>query len=253
MAHYLALTCEALARSIYRLSAETPHTITTRLFKQGLHNRPKNLRVVLQEEINAIEDGVYDAILLVYGMCGTSTIGLTARETPLVIPRAHDCITLYLGSRERYNEEFKRHPGTYWYSVDYMERADPGASVALGAAGLEDQEKQYAEYVEKYGKETADMLIEEMAKWSQHYTRAAFIDTGLGDSTEFEAMARAKAEKENWIFERMQGNRRLMEALVNGRWSEEEFLVVPPGHTIRQDYREERLVKAAAPEDEKNK
>lgn len=244
MARYLALTCEALARSIYNISAETEHIVTTRLFRQGLHNRPKSLRVVLQEEIDDIEEDGYDAILLVYGMCGTSTIGLTARHTPLVIPRAHDCITLYLGSRERYNEEFKRHPGTYWYSVDYMERSEPGASVALGAAGIEDTEAQYEEYVKKFGKETADMLVEEMSKWSQHYTRAAFIDTGLGDSMPYEQMAHDKAGKEGWIFERMQGNRRLLAGLISGDWSEEEFLVVPPGHTIKQDFRDDRLVKA---------
>ena len=67
-------------------------------------------------------------------MCGTATVGLTARHAPLVLPRAHDCITLYLGSRQRYNEEFMRHPGTYWYSVDYMERQEPGASRGAGSS-----------------------------------------------------------------------------------------------------------------------
>lgn len=54
MADYIALTCEALARSIYALAAETPHTVSIRLFEQGLHNRPKNLRSVLQEQIDEI-------------------------------------------------------------------------------------------------------------------------------------------------------------------------------------------------------
>jgi hypothetical protein len=243
MKHFIALTCEALARSIYAIAATTPYTVSIRLFQQGLHNRPKNLRHVLQEQIDAIEEGECEAILLVYGMCGTSTVGLTARHTPLVIPRAHDCITLYLGSHERYQEEFDKHPGTYWYSVDYMERAEPGASVALGAAGIEEQEGQYEAYVEKYGQENADMLMEEMRKWAQHYTRAAFIDTGLGDSTEYEEMAKAKAQKEGWVFERKQGNRRMLEMLINGDWSEDEFLVVPPGHTIQQAY-DDTIVKA---------
>ena len=35
---------------------------------------------------------------------------LIARHTPIVMPRAHDCITLYLGSRERYQAQFERHP-----------------------------------------------------------------------------------------------------------------------------------------------
>jgi len=246
MARYLALTCEALARSIYSLSAETSHIVTTRLFRQGLHSRPKGLRAILQEEIDGVEEGSYDAILIVYGMCGTSTVGLTAQHTPLVMPRAHDCITLYLGSRERYNEEFDRHPGTYWYSVDYMERTEPGASVALGAAGIEDTEAQYEAYVNKFGKETADMLIEEMRKWSQHYTRAAFIKTGLGNSEPYEQMARDKADKEGWVFERLEGNRRLLANLMSGKWSEDEFLVVPPGHIIKQDHRDDRLIKAVA-------
>jgi len=236
MKRFVALTCEALARSIYAIAANTPHTVSIHLFKQGLHNAPKNLRQVLQAEIDAIEPNTYDAILLVYGMCGTSTVGLTARHTPLVITRAHDCITLYLGSHQLYQEEFDRHPGTYWYSVDYMERTEPGASVALGAAGIEEQEEQYEEYVRKFGQETADMLMEEMRKWAQHYTRAAFIDTGLGDSLRYEKMAIDKAEKEGWVFERKQGNRRLLEMLINGDWSEDEFLFVPPGHTIKQSY-----------------
>jgi len=236
MTHYLALTCEALARSVYAAAAQTDHTITVQLYRQGLHNRPKNLRTVLQEQIDAATDQPVDAILLAYGMCGTATMGLTARHTPLVIPRAHDCITLYLGSRQRYEDEFDRHPGTYWYCVDYMERAEPGVSVALGAAGIEATEAEYERYVQKYGQENADMLIEKMRRWTHHYTRAAFIDTNLGNSDPFVAKAKDKADKEGWIFERMQGNRRLLDMLINGEWPDDEFLIVPPGHTIRQQY-----------------
>lgn len=236
MKRFIALTCEALARSLYAFAAQTEHTVSIRLFKQGLHNRPKNLRSVLQAEIDAIPPGECDAILLVYGMCGNSTIGLVTRHTPLVIPRAHDCITLYLGSQARYQEEFDAHPGTYWYSVDYMERQDGSASVALGAAGIADEEKRYEEYVAKFGKETADMLVEEMRKWSQHYTRAVFIDTGFGDPARFEQMAKAKADQENWVFERKQANLRLLAMLVNGAWNEDEFLIVPPGHIIQQSF-----------------
>ena len=54
MARYLALTCEALARPVYAAAAVSPHTVNVRLFKQGLHNRPKGLRVTLQDEIDAI-------------------------------------------------------------------------------------------------------------------------------------------------------------------------------------------------------
>ncbi len=239
MAHYIALTCEALARSIYAQAAETPHTVSLQLFRQGLHNTPKTLRQVLQESIDAIEPGECDAILLVYGLCGGSTAGLTTRHTPLVIPRAHDCITLYLGSRERYQTEFERHPGTYWYSVDYLERQDGSNAVALGAGDIAETADQYEAWVEKYGKETADALVEEMQRWMKHYSRAAFIDTGLGDATRYATLAEQKAAKEGWVYERLQGNRRLLTMLVNGEWPESEFLVVPPGRTIQQSYGED--------------
>ena len=243
MARYLALTCEALARPVYAAAAVSPHTVNVRLFKQGLHNRPKGLRVTLQDEIDAVPQGEWDAILLAYGMCGTATVGLASRHTPLVLPRAHDCITLYLGSRQRYNEEFMRHPGTYWYSVDYMERQEKGAAVALGAAGISDDEEQYEQYVQKYGQETADMLMEEIRSWSRHYTRATFIDLELSDGGIYAERAEEKATKEGWVFERMQGDTRLMRMLMHGEWDPEEFLVVQPGQAIGQSYKDD-IVKA---------
>jgi hypothetical protein len=244
LARYIALTCEALSRSLYAVAAQSPHTVSIRLYKQGLHNSPKNLRQILREQIAEVKPGECDAILLGYGLCGAATAGLASEHTPLVMARAHDCITLYLGSRERYQAEFDRHPGTYWYSVDYMERQEKGASVALGASGLSDAETQYDEWVKKFGQSMADMLREEYARWTQHYTRAAFIDMGLGDTGPYESMARAKAEQEGWIFERMEGDPRLLRMLVNGEWSEEEFVIVPPGATLQQSFNPEQIVEA---------
>ncbi len=238
---FIVLACEALARGVYAIAAETPHTVSVQLLQQGLHNRPKNLRQVLQAQIDAIDSEAWDAILLAYGLCGRSTDGLQARQTPLVIPRAHDCITIYLGSRERYQREFERHPGTYWYSVDYMERADPNASAALGAAGIDEIEAQYETYVEKYGQATADMLMDELRKWSEHYTRAVFIDTVQGESEHYAAIAQNKAQREGWIFERIAGNRRLLRNLLLGHWPAEEFLVVSPGQQIAQSYGDDVL------------
>jgi hypothetical protein len=233
--HFVVLACEALARSVYASAATTPHTVSVRLFRQGLHDTPDRLRDTLQAEIDAIQPGECDAVLLAYGLCGRSTAGLVTRHTPLVIARAHDCITLYLGSQGRYQEEFGKHPGTYWYSVDYMERNKDG-SVELGAASLGLRDDLYEEYVQKYGKDNADYLMEVMGEWAKHYTRAVFIDTGLGDSGRFEGMARRRAEEHGWAFERRQGDRRLIEMLVGGEWPEDEFLVVPPGHRIVESY-----------------
>ncbi len=245
MKHFIALTCSAMARMVYAAAASAPPVISVRLYSQGLHNTPKNLRERLQAEIDAIQPGECDAILLVYGICGTSTLGLIARHTPLVIPRAHDCITLYLGSKDLYQREFDAHPGTYWYSQDYLERSPPDSNAALGAANLGVMEDLYEQYIQKFGKDNADYLMEVMGEWGKHYNRAVFIDTGLGDGQTFEQMARDQAERRGWLFERRLGNRRLIEMLVGGSWAEDEFLVVPPGHHVEQTS-DTGLVRAAS-------
>ncbi len=245
MTHYIALTCSAVARSIYAVAATAPAAISTRLLDQGLHRDADGLRRRLQTEIDAIGPEECDAILLVFGVCGTSTIGLAARHTPLVVARVHDCISLYLGSHDRYQQEFDAHPGTYWYSVDYMERSESGGG--LGASSIE-FEDAYEEYVEKFGRDNADYLMETMGEWAKHYTRAAFIETGMIDGKQYEQEARERAERRGWVFERKVGDPRLLEMLLAGRWPEDEFLVVPPGHVIRQPH-DERLVHAVPTED----
>jgi hypothetical protein len=232
MSRYVALTCSALARSIYALASTAPSIVTVRLFDQGLHNQPGTLRDKLQAAVDEIQPDEADAVLLAYGICGTSTVGLQARQIPLVIPRAHDCITLYLGSRDHYQQEFDTHPGTYWYSADYLERSKSGAGLGASAPGMIDT--IYEDYVARYGKDNADYLMEVMGEWTKHYTRAVFIDTGQGDLLHYEAIARDEAQRRGWLYERKEGNRRLLQMLVHGQWNDRDFLVVPPGFTIRQ-------------------
>jgi hypothetical protein len=79
---------------------------------KGLHNLGDiKMRRILQEEIEKVEPDKYEAILLGYGLCNNGTLDLRA-AVPVVIPKAHDCITLLLGSKEKYREYFDQNPGT---------------------------------------------------------------------------------------------------------------------------------------------
>jgi hypothetical protein len=138
------LGCDVLARAIYWSAAQSPHVVDVQLLERGLHNTPAVLRARLQEQIDSAASLSYDAVVLAYGLCGQATAGLVARGTPLVIPRAHDCITLFLGNRERYNEQFSNQPGTYWYTLDYLERRqDSATSLALGLGSATDLQAVY--------------------------------------------------------------------------------------------------------------
>ncbi len=243
---FKCLACEALARLIYQSAAMSPHIIDVEMFRIGLHQNAADLRARLQDRIDATPPGEYDAIVLGYGLCGQSTEGLTARDIPLIIPRAHDCITLFLGGRARYKTQFEDYPGTYWYVLDYVERNDsPGVTLSPGSSGDMDIRSVYKDYVAKYGQDNADYLMEVMGAWQQHYKRAVYIDMGIGNGDAVQAQTQEQAARRGWTFERMAGDMILIRRLLNGDWNE-DFLVLPPHHRIEMSYDDEVIRCVAA-------
>jgi hypothetical protein len=225
------IACEVLARQAYYVAALAPHVVDIEFIDKGLHDEPEELRTYLQERVDAVPEGRYDAILLGYGLCSNSTAGLVARGTQLVLPRAHDCITLFLGSAERYGEEFRQTPGTYWYVADYIERGghSTGKTVALGSSADEgEMQVIYEQYVAKYGRDNADYLMEVMGAWQKHYSRAAYIQNTDMPTPDYRDHIRQIAERRNWRFEELEGRLLLIRDLIHGPWPSDRYLVVPP-------------------------
>ncbi len=222
--------CDSLARLIYYCAAHSPHIVDVTLLGLGLHVDAADLRARLQAQVDASVGQGYDALAIAYGLCGQATLGLAARDVPLVMPRAHDCITLFLGGRQRYEAQFKACPGTYWYILDYVERRPSAASnLSLGVAVDDDMDAVYQQYVEKYGQDNADYLMEVMGAWAQHYQRAVLIDMGIGDVSAVEAATRAEAERRGWTFEKIAGD-----------------LILQPGEQVAMSHGPE-VVTAACP------
>jgi len=226
---------------VYLNAALSPHMVDVEIVKLGLHNSPDNLRAHLQRAIDAAAAGpfAYDAVVLAYGLCGKATNGLRAGKSPLVLPRAHDCITLFLGSRARYQDQFENRPGTYWYALDYLQRNDdPNTVMSLGASEFEsDVRMTYASYVEKYGQDNADYLMGIMGAWKEHYQRAVYIDMGIGDGSVVEERAKTDAETRGWTFERMQGDANMIKRLLFGEW-DKDFQILQPGEKLKMTFDE---------------
>jgi hypothetical protein len=145
--------CEIIYREVCLLAARSPDVIDVQFVRKGLHDlKTADILNQLQSMIDAVGDG-YEAILLGYARCSNGTVGLTARRTPLVIPRAHDCISFFFGGRSSHKEYFDAHPGTYFHTTGWIERGANCASAdesVLGQLGLD---RSYAELVEKYDQE----------------------------------------------------------------------------------------------------
>lgn len=243
MAHYQVFACEVLFREVCFEAAQSPQTLDLRFNRFGLHDVGAEQMVQeLQALVDAVPGAPSDAILLAYGLCNNGLVGLQARELPLVLPRAHDCITLLLGSAARYQAEFRREPGTYYKSPGWIEHHRPeGDGHVMKKLGFH---MAYQEMVAKYGEENAKYLVEALGglgSYKQHYTRMAYVDTGLGPREALLEQTRAEAAGNGWRFDLLAGDRRLLRNLVCGEWDEADFLVVPPGRTVRASY-DDRIV-----------
>jgi hypothetical protein len=234
------IACEVFFRELIALAARSPHTLEIEWLTKGLHDRGgAAMRERLQQAIDATEDEPadrYEAIVLAYGLCNNGLVGLHARRLPLVLLRAHDCLTAFLGSRARYAAYFAAHPGTYFRTSGWIERG--GAEG--GALGLPEQigglSLDYDKLVAQYGEEDARVVLEELGDLTRHYTRLAFVRMGVEPDDRFERQAAEEAAARGWELERVEGDLGLLERLVNGPWDTGEFLVVPPGASVAPSY-----------------
>jgi len=219
------LACRVLWREFSRFASDSAHEIHYRFLPQGLHVDPDRLRSELQAGLDQAEKEGFDRILVGYGLCCLGTAGLRTRETPWVIPRAHDCITFLLGSKERYQDYFNRHPHTYWYSPGWIETGAQPSGRRL--------QESFADYRDRFGEDNARYLMEQLEGWVQDYRRAAYVDLGVGGREAGLAYTRRCAEELGWEMEVLEGDSGLIQRFLNGPWNEAEFLEVPPGRTIR--------------------
>ena len=240
--NYMLLACAVFERECRFCAERSGSSVDLKIIDQGLHDvGEQKMSSALQDEIDAVDCDKYDAILLAYGLCNNGIRGLRSK-LPLVVPRAHDCITLLMGSKEEYKKHFNDNPGTFYLSVGWVENAkshfDNPQSTTSGM-GL----SVYSEYVEKYGRENADYLMRTMGDWLQHYSKLAYIDTHVPGSGEYSEQERAVAVERGWEFEKIDGNVDLIMRMLNGLWDAEDFLVVPPGETIHPCH-DESIIKS---------
>lgn len=213
-----------------------PRLARLEYLEMALHKAPARLLRELQHRVDQVaEEPHVERVLLVFGLCGMGLHGLRSGRLKLVIPRVHDCISLFLGDRCRHAQLMSENPGRYFYT--------PGWNRNRLVPGREHFEQLHREYAEKYDEEDADYLVEEELKSLKHVNTATYIDLGCPERAAQLAFSEECARYMGWKLEVLEGDPSYLDRLLVGPWDPEEFLILEPGQRIAASY-DDRVMRA---------
>ncbi|URN83186.1 DUF1638 domain-containing protein [Acetobacterium wieringae] len=110
------IACEVMQAEIEKLMP-----IPERDFEfvsMDFHLYPQKLKVELQRLIDASQN--YQKIILAFGLCGGAANGLISKASELIIPRVHDCISIFMCSDTCRACDFQSEIGTFYLSNGWM-------------------------------------------------------------------------------------------------------------------------------------
>jgi hypothetical protein len=206
------IACETLKQELEAVMKNRGCAYPVVWIDAGKHAWPDKLRVSVQEAIDRISPPG-QTILLLFGFCGNAMVGIEARNHRLVLPRAADCIPLFIGSRE---ERESYGTGAYFFTEGYI---NSGGSI------VSDTSRVYRRYGEKRG-------LSILKKMVGHYKEFAVIDTGTFNVPEVKAKVEDFAKLVDIPVRVIPGSLRFIGALLEDSRRDERFLTVKPGGKI---------------------
>lgn len=184
--------------------------------ESGLHNVSARLKDEIAARLSGIQGA--DCVVLGFGACGNALVGITAGDFKMVIPKTDDCISIMLGSCQK-KKEIMKQGETYFVTRGWL-------------GGESNIYKEYLFTVDKYGKEMADMIYEEILG---QYRYLGVIDTKAYD---YEALLKdtaVMAEELRLDQLRLEGDLSYLECLLTGVWDGPYFLHVAPHQTTTME------------------
>lgn len=205
----IILACETIKDELERAIEKTKADYPVYYIESGLHNNPSFLHQRIQEEIDKKENAT--KILMAFGYCGNSMLGIKSTRAKLIIPKIDDCISLLLGSAED-RKKLSRQMGTYFLTKGWLQYESNLIT-------------EYERCVEKYGQGRALRIMKSMLG---NYKRFMVINTGAYPVDSIIERTLDFAAKLNITHEVYDGSPRLFHKLLLGPW-DDEFIVLEPG------------------------
>lgn len=209
MGKQILIACGMQQDEIEKKKIECKSCVPVIYMKRGMHENPRELHEMLQQEINQHQD--CDEILLTYGLCGLATEGLVSESTRLILPRFHDCIHQLMENKVDVDSLYL----TRCWTLDEK-------------SILKQCENVLREYGTEVGKEILDCIY-------GSYQWITIIDTDSYDLAPVMLNAKKAAEMLNLSVRKISSKVFVIEKLLQGEW-DEDFIILQPGEAMKKEY-----------------
>lgn len=178
------------------------------------HLYPQKLKVELQRLIDASQN--YQKIILAFGLCGGAANGLISKTSELIIPRVHDCISIFMCSDTCRAFDFQKEMGTFYLSNGWM---------ITEKSILSDYQRIY----DRFGEKKARRMLENMY---DGYKKVLFIETSAEPKDMLIEQSREIAKLFEAEYQTVKGEIGFIERIITGPWDEDNFITLLPMQEI---------------------
>ena len=212
----LVISCKMLSDELHKVCEGKKNIPRIIELERGMHNNPKRLQEILQEQIHENQD--VDEIVLTYGLCGNGTLGLMSPKTKLIIPKFDDCISQLLYQdcigRKKRSEVQKGHLYvTRGWTLD-QEAILPQCQNILSI----------------YGADTGKEIINQIYGG---YQQISIIDTKAYDMHQVENYVKNIKKYLNVEVENVCGSTDILEKIISGNY-DDNFIILSPGEVLEE-------------------
>lgn len=210
------IACEVMKEEI--LSIGCIKDVDFEFVSMDFHLYPKKLKVELQSIIDRSTG--YNRIILAFGLCGGASNGLKANDCTLIIPKVHDCISIFLYNGTKCVCDFKKEKGTFYLSSGWM---------ITEKSILSDHKR----VLEKYGEKKAFSILKRIY---EEYKKVLFIKTGSSSEEEVIVQSKEIAKLLDAKYETIKGKIDFIEKIVKGPWDDKNFINIAPGEMLTEEH-----------------